>query len=187
MNPSKRSLYINLGLAAGLLLLAAVAWLAPAPREAAFKPFAYIDAERLSRIAINLPQQPPALLERRDGTWIVSGNPDLTLDQQRMRSLLNLLNETVTQGYDTTGLDLKEFGLDTPAAILKLDDYEFRFGASEAQSRRRYVLHAGKLYLLSDIHYLLLSRGIGNLLLQTTTPGTSFGQELPKSAQSDTP
>ncbi|HEX5055151.1 MAG TPA: DUF4340 domain-containing protein [Gammaproteobacteria bacterium] len=175
MNPGKRSLYINLGLAAGLLLLGAVAWLAPPPRAANLKPFAYIDAERLSRIEISVPRQPPALLERHNGMWIVSDSPDVALDQQRLRNLLNLLNETVTQEYGIAGLDLKEFGLDTPAAILKLDDYEFRFGASEPVSRRRYVVHAGKLYLLPDTHYPLLSRGIGNLVLQPPATGNTTG------------
>jgi hypothetical protein len=173
MNPGKRSLYINLGLAAGLLLLAAVAWLAPAPRAATFKPFAYIDAERLSRIEISVPRQPLVLLERRNGAWIVSGSPDVALDQQRLRNLLNLLNSSVAQEYAAAGLDLKEFGLDAPAAVLKLDGYEFRFGASEPAGARRYVLHAGKLYLLPDTHYPLLSRGIGNLVLQP--PATTAG------------
>lgn len=178
-----RSLYINLGLTAGLLLLAAAVWLAPAPREPYFKPFAHIDAEKLSRIEILVLQQPPALLQRQSGAWIVPDAPDAALDPQRLRNLLNILNESVTQAYDAGGLDLKEFGLEPPAIVLKLDDHDFRFGASEPLSRRRYVLYASKLYLLTDTHYPLLSRGLGNLILQQPAAGNGSVQGLPKPAQ----
>lgn len=165
MHPGRRRLYINLGLAAGLLLLAAVARLAPEPRATYFTPFAHIDPDTVSRIEILVPQQPPVLLQRQDG-WIASAPPGAALDPQRLRNLLNILNESVTQAYSAAELDLKEFGLDPPAAVLKLDGYTFEFGAGEPLSGRRYVLHENKLYLLTDTHYPLLSRGIGNLLQQ---------------------
>jgi hypothetical protein len=165
MNPGRRSLYLNLGLTAGLLLLAAVAWFAPQTPESRFRPFAHISADTLSRIEILVAQQPPTRLQRRyDGAWEAEGG--IELDPSRLRNLINILNESVTQSYAAEELDLKEFGLQSPPVVLKLDDHVFHFGATEPLSRRRYVLYEGRLYLLTDTHYPLLSRGLGNLLRQ---------------------
>lgn len=166
MHPGRRRLYINLGLAGGLLLLAAAVRLAPEAPEPDSRPFAHIKADALSRIEILVPRQAPVLLQKRDGGWIVPATPEAALDPRRLRNVLNILNEAVTQSYAAAELDLKEFGLDPPAAVLKLDGHVFEFGASETLSRRRYVLHGDRLYLLTDTHYPLLSRGLGNLLQQ---------------------
>jgi hypothetical protein len=167
MNPGRRSLYLNLGLTGGLLLLAAVAWFAPETPESRFRPFAHISADTLSRIEILVAQQPPTRLQRRyDGAWEVEGSPGIELDPKRLRNVLNLLSESVAQGYAAEKLALKEFGLQPPPVVLKLDDHAFHFGAREPLSRRRYVLYEGRLYLLADTHYPLLSRGLGNLLRQ---------------------
>lgn len=179
MNPGKRSLYINLGLAAGLLMLAAVLWLAPEPPAPYFKPFAHINADSLGHIEILVPGQPPARLQRQDGIWRALGT-SAELDPQRLRNVLNILNESVAQEYPATDLDLKEFRLDPPEAVLRLDDHAFHFGANEPLSRRRYVLYMDKLYLLPDTHYPLLSRGLGNLIMQ---PGNSTDEALPNSVQ----
>jgi hypothetical protein len=163
MSLHKRSLYINTGLLAGVLALAAVLWL-PEQRALDFKPFAHIDANAVNRIEIIVPQQPPALLQRQDGAWRVLEQPTAEIDEQRLRNVLSILNESVEQSYDAARLDPKEFGLDPPLAALKFDTHIFHFGANESLSGRRYVLYDGKLYLLADTHYPLLSRGIGNLI-----------------------
>jgi hypothetical protein len=165
MNPGKLKLYINFGLLAAVLALSIVLWLAPEP-DTGLKPFAHINADTLSRIEISVPRLPPAQLQRRDGAWHALAPAAAELDAQRLRNLLNLLHESTEPGYEAAHLELKEFGLDPPAATLKLDEHSFQFGASEPLSRRRYVLYSGKLYLLADTHYPLLSRGIGNLLKQ---------------------
>ncbi len=168
MHPGKRNFYINIGLLAFVVVIAATIWLAPEP-DAGSRPFAHINAETLTRIEIIVPRQPPALLQRRDGIWHAV-EPAAELDAQRLRNLLNLLHESAGPGYEIANLDPREFGLEPAAATLKLDEHSFQFGAREALSGRRYVLYGGKLYLMSDTHYPLLSRGIGNLLKEASTP-----------------
>lgn len=183
MDPGRRRLYINLGLAGGLLLLAAAVRLAPETPEPHSKPFAHIDADALSRIEILLPGQAPVLLQNRNGEWIAPETPpEAALDPRRLRNVLNILNEAVTRSYALAGLDLKEFGLDPPAAELKLDGHAFAFGAGEALSGRRYVRYGDRLYLLTDTHYPLLSRGLGNLLQQTAseTEGNDPDRTVPE-------
>lgn len=182
MNPARRRLYVNLGLAGGLLLLAVAILLAPDAPEPYSRPFAHINADALSRIEIRVPRQAPVLLQKRDSEWSAPATPEAALDPQRLRNVLSILNETVTQSYVAAELDLKEFGLAPPAAVLKLDGHVFEFGASEALSRRRYVLYGDRLYLLTDTHYPLLSRGLGNLLQQpaSETGGNNPGRTVPE-------
>jgi hypothetical protein len=165
MEATNRSLYINAGLLAAVLALAAVLWLTPKP-DPELKPFAHINPDTISRIEIIVPQQPAALLQRLDGEWRVPGNASARLDAQRLRNLLNILNVSVEQEYTAADLKLQEFGLEPAAAILKINDDTLYFGATEPLSRRRYVLYGPKLYLLADTHYPLLSRGLGNLLAE---------------------
>jgi hypothetical protein len=181
MEAGNRSLYINAALLAGVLVLAAALWLAPAP-DAELKPFAHINPDAIDRIEIIVPQQPPALLQRVDGEWRVPGDTSARLDPQRLRNLLNILNVSVDQEYTATDLKLWEFGLEPAAAILKLNDHSLHFGGIEVLSQRRYVLYQAKLYLLADTHYPLLSRGIGNLLAEQApaVPATTDAMpELP--------
>jgi hypothetical protein len=163
MDSASRSLYINAGLLAGVLALAAILWLAP-KTDPELKPFAHIDQDTIGRIEIIVPQQPAALLQRVDGEWRVPGDASALVDEQRLRNVLNILNVSAEQEYTAADFKLEEFGLEPAAAILKLNDHSVYFGGIEPLSRRRYVLYESKLYLLADTHYPLLSRGIGNLL-----------------------
>jgi hypothetical protein len=172
MDLPKRNLYINTGLLTGVLALAAVLWL-PEQRASAFKPFAHINANAVDRIEIIVPQQPPALLQRRNGAWRVFEQPAVEIDAQRLGNVLNILNESVEHAYDAADLDPQEFGLEPPLAILKLGNHIFYFGANEPMSGQRYVLHGNRLYLLADTHYPLLSRGIGNLINEQSPSGNT--------------
>jgi hypothetical protein len=174
MEARNSSLYINAGLLAIVLVLAAVLWLAPKP-DPELKPFAHINPDGISRIEIIVAQQPPAQLQRLDGEWRVPGDTSARLDAQRLRNLLNMLNVSVEQEYAAADLKLEEFGLEPAAAILKIDDETLYFGATEPLSGRRYVLYGPKLYLLADTHYPLLSRGVGNLIRQVDEADTNNG------------
>lgn len=160
----RRSLYINAGLLAGVLGLVAILWLSPERQEPNLHPFTHINADTVSHIEIIVPLQQSALLQRQDGAWRALEPRDAELDVQRLQNVLTILNASAAPGYEAASLDLKEFGLEPPAATLRIDDHSFHFGTIEPLSRRRYVLHGNKLYLLTDNYYPLLSRGIGNLL-----------------------
>jgi hypothetical protein len=166
MTPGARSLYINLGLLAAVLALAAALWLAPDRDDPVPGPFAHIDVDALQQIQIIIPRQPVTLLRRRDGVWLTPEPAASELDPQRLRNLLNIVRESVAAAYPAAELGLDEFGLEPPVAVLKLDGHVFLFGADVPLSRRRYVLYEGTLYLLPDMYYPLLSRGIANLLRQ---------------------
>src|SRR5690606_1572391 len=87
--------------------------------------------------------------------------------------ILNLLTSYATSHYPAGQLDLEEFGLLPPAAVVRFDLAEFDFGATDPLSGKRYVLHDSVLYLIEDFIYPILNTDIGGLVSPQLVPASS--------------
>jgi hypothetical protein len=146
--------WLNLALAAAVLVLAAVALLQPgiertpeAPRLTDLAPAS------VTRVRIDRQDQPAVVLEKRDGSWYLTEPLALPANGFRIQTLLEVLESRVDRPVDTGAVELSRLGLDPPRATLTLDDLRIDFGDTESLSGRRYVRVAERVSLLFDRFY----------------------------------
>lgn len=64
------------------------------------------------------------VLEMKDGQWIIAGHPEWPLEQNRVRELLTMINESRVKDFvsaaDPTAAQKKSLGLGAPAAVVQL-------------------------------------------------------------------
>lgn len=110
-------------------------------------------------------------LQKQDAYWQMTEPKQAVVNPTRMTQLLTLLDEKVTASYETAGKDLKAYGLDPATVSLTFNDQTLVFGMDNPISHQRYVLHNGKLKLVSEAVYGLLTGEVANwLALQLVPP-----------------
>lgn len=96
-------------------------------------------------------------LEKQPGEqWQMQEPQQAAVNSMHVTQLFTLLDEAVTASYDTKGKDLKQYELEPGNVALKLNDQSLLFGMENPVSHQRYILHAGRIKLVSEAVYGLL-------------------------------
>lgn len=174
MQTQTRQLWLNLILLLLTLGLGGWAWWYAQRPPAAPQNLTTLPRETITRVVITRNAQdgkPETLqLERQAGQWYMTAPHRWPLNPVRLSQLFTLLDETVETRYDATGKDLQGYGLEPAVTRLQLNDQTFVFGIDNPVSHKRYILHDGKLSLVSEAVYGLLTGEAVALAANTPVP-----------------
>lgn len=110
-----------------------------------------LNPEDINTIDIQQPQKDDIKLIRNNQSWQLMSPYPAPVSQTRINLILSLLKTPVHgefQPMDTSSL--AQFGLNTPAVIVSMNNESFAFGDVESISKRRYVLYQHMIYLIDD-------------------------------------
>lgn len=88
--------------------------------------------------------------------WKMLEPQQANVNPVRVTQLLTLLDEVVNASYDVQGKDLTQYALQPGNVTLTLNDQTLVFGMENPVSHQRYILHNGKIKLVSEAVYGLL-------------------------------
>lgn len=92
-----------------------------------------------------------------DDTWYMTQPYQLKAHQFRIKTLLNLTQTPINKIYDIKDLDLRQYALDAPRARITFNKTQIHFGKTNPLSDMRYFLAEGKMSLIADQTYPLVS------------------------------
>ena len=171
--------FVNLGLFVAVTALAAFAWLSQHNKNKV----QYLSALDITQVnSIVIPRsQGEIILTRTGDNWQMQQPFALPAHAFRIQTLLGLLQTPVTQSYETSELDLTQFGLDPARASIRFNDTEIKFGKSNPVNLKRYIQADNKIYLVNDTLYPLVSAEAASFVdLSLLAPGARITQlELP--------
>ena len=95
-------------------------------------------------------------LQREDEAWRLVHPRSAVADEDRVAQLLAVARAPVLQRFPA-GPDLAQFGLDSPTAVLQIDDTRLTFGDRDPTQHYRYVLSDDEVRVIDDVYFNLLS------------------------------
>ena len=153
----KRQLWINLGLALGVVVLA---WLVFFKSEkladADLYKLSNVKAAQVDSIRISVASQPRITLVKKQNVWFLTEPLNARADPIRVESLLGVLTAQSEKRF--AAKDLARYELDKPLAQLQLGTQNFAFGGVQPLSNQLYVLTNDAVYLISPVYFLDLSK-----------------------------
>jgi hypothetical protein len=174
MGTQLRRLWLNLALLLLVAGLGGFAWWKTNQPEAMPDTLTALQRADITHIAMTRYQEdgkPETIrLERQGESWHMLEPRQLPVNPLRIRQLLTLLDETVDAYYDAAGKDLKQYGLEPGKASLQLNTETFVFGTDNPISHKRYILHGGKIQLVSEAAFGLLTGDVLDLAANTLVP-----------------
>jgi hypothetical protein len=140
-----------------------------------------LDPDSIQEITVSRVGQADILLRRGEAGWVVSGPISAPADPARVRVLQGLAMKPHYGAYPAQDLDLAQYGLDPPLSTIWLGDLAIAVGGLNPVNRRRYLMIADTVYLVTDtlhdpftadvgsyVDHHLLPRGAHLVGLQTT-------------------
>jgi hypothetical protein len=168
----KRQLFINLGLAALVLLLVIVVWRTPDPSalpettSITSQTAAEINSIRIRNSSGEL------LLQRQKPGWQMSHPYRVAANDFNVSRLLEIAEANSLESFPVPAEGLAEFGLDPPQATLELDSSEIQMGNTNPINRHRYLRIDHAIHLIQDrFPHLLLASAETFVDLRLAPPG----------------
>lgn len=147
----RRHLRHNLLLAAGVALLAALAWFVVSQEQRARSaPLTTIDIHNVQQLRVRSAPQPLRRFQRQGESWQMREPFDLPAQTEAVARLLAVATAPPRQWLDASALDPRKIGLDPPQAVLQLDAQTIEIGAVDALRGDRYVRTGGRIALVPD-------------------------------------
>ncbi|MDH5387202.1 MAG: DUF4340 domain-containing protein [Gammaproteobacteria bacterium] len=128
-----------------------------------------ISADSITRVSIRH-QQREIIINKNDQQWHMIKPVEVSANQFRMKTLLNLLSTISHAQYNTDDLDLKKYGLDKAVTYIRFNDTKIVFGIINPINNLRYVTINNELHLIDDHYYPLLSSQMGTLVARELLP-----------------
>jgi hypothetical protein len=143
-------LWLNLGLALAVAVLALVAWRQPgkAPPPAEIK-LTTLDPHTVKRIEFHPPRGDGFALVRDGKDWFIE-QPHLRAQPFRVETILELPGATSAARLALADNKDNSFGVDPPQARVLFDDTEIAFGLTNPVGFRRYVRVGDAVHLIDD-------------------------------------
>lgn len=172
-----KRMQLNLALVAVVAGLGAAVYFGQKQEDQA-TPLTPLQAEALSRIALEHPGKPPVRLQKeKDGAWKLVEPVQAETDPYEVGAITALAALPTQRRLQPGEVKLAELGLDPPAYRVRLDDQTLDFGALEPIEARRYVLTAGQVALVDDPPSSSLDADYSDLVSKSVLPA---GAELVK-------
>ena len=157
----KKSLLINAGLLAVIVVLGLAAWLKPAAKEQQHS-LSTLKAAEVKSIEVTIGAAAPLVLERVANDWRLNAPLQARADGFQVQRLLEILDAKSGTRFPAAGL--ARYGLNEPYARLRISGQDFSFGAANEMSREQYVLSGDGIYLLPLRYAAALPKDAFNLL-----------------------
>jgi len=151
---------VNLGLAALVLALGALAYFRPGvERGPAHAPLSSLDADSVSRLRIVRGGGHEIRMERTAEGWQMRQPYDQPADPARVGRLLAILGAPSERELTPDPAGLAAYGLARPSARLEANDEVLEIGGTEPLGGHRYVRFQGRVHLIDNASvYLLLTQ-----------------------------
>jgi len=162
---------VNLGLFIVVLLLALVVYLEPGNKQTIAKNMlTQLKPEEISFIRISDTYGRNLVMEKQQGSWLMTSPHKKPADGQRISQLLDI---TTTRSFSQFALPkerLAEFGLDPAPIQLQLNNTKLEIGGNEPIQFRRYVRIGDQLHLISNGYHHHLMAQADDFVSKTKTP-----------------
>lgn len=137
-------IWLNLGLAALVIVLALLLWFKPKPvAQPEFK-LTTLTSASIDRIAIDKPGQPAIVLQKTPAGWRLAAPFKARADEEMVKRVLEIATATSLQRFPAT--DLGRFQLEQPLLRLTLNDQEISFGMQNPLTGEVYAATNGSVY-----------------------------------------
>lgn len=141
----------NLLLAAGVALLAGLAWLVVQQEKAAAPaPLTTLAPEQIERFSVRAGERAVRRFERREGRWWMQEPYRLPAQADAVQRLLAVATARPRARHAAARFDPARIGLQPPQAVLEFGDQQIAFGTTDALHGDRYVQTGDGIALLPD-------------------------------------
>ncbi len=111
-------------------------------------------------------------LSKQGGSWTINSPIQWFANNIAVERLATLATLEARSQIARSEIDLSTLGLSLPKAVVTLNQQSIYFGDSNRIGNRRYLLVEPNIYLVDDIHYPLISQGLGALLDRRLLPAS---------------
>ncbi|MES0327796.1 MAG: DUF4340 domain-containing protein [Gammaproteobacteria bacterium] len=115
-------------------------------------------------------RQRDIVLVKSDQEWRLIKPVEISSNQFRIKTLLNLLSTRSHAQYKADDLDLDKYGLANSGTQISFNDTKIDFGIVNPITNLRYVKINNEVHLTDDNYYPLLSSQIGTLIARELLP-----------------
>jgi hypothetical protein len=133
-------------------LLAALFW----PQTDDLERLSPLQVEAIDTIRIERDGRLRLALERHDDRWQMSHPGPVPAQAARVAQLLAIAQAPLRRSF-APRQPLEDYGLAPPAALLQFNRMQIGFGARDPSQRQRYVLVDGRVGLVDDVYFNLLT------------------------------
>ena len=99
-------------------------------------------------------------LARAGGGWMIESPVRWPANNVNVERLLDMADSQTDSRLPADEIDLATVGLQFPRAVLRLNDTQVLFGATNNIGERRYVMVGSTVFLLPDVHLPFVSQGL---------------------------
>lgn len=122
-------------------------------KEPELDPLSNIDQNDIVQIKVFRKDLDNFEFNKKDNVWHLIAPQKFRANSSRINAMLRILNIESYAQLNPDEVDLEQLGLAQPIVSMKLNEYEFKFGNTDAIDQRRYVLFDGKIHLTNDSLY----------------------------------
>lgn len=111
-------------------------------------------------------------LKRDNGGWMLEAPIQWPANNVNVERLLSIASAETDSRLPANEIDLATLGLKFPKAILRLNDTEVLFGATNNIGARRYTMVGSTVFLLPDQHLPFITQGLTAMVDRRLLPQT---------------
>jgi len=148
-----KQLWINIGLLGFIILLSVFLIVSENEEIPELPRLSAIDQNDIVQIKILRRDLDNFIFNKQNEIWRMDAPQQLLANPARINAMLRILDVESYSQLNPAEANLDTLGLSNPIVIMKLNNYEFKFGKTDAIDQRRYVLFDGKIHLTSDSLY----------------------------------
>ena len=160
-SPNKQRLWINLALLLSILLLFVLVIKSNKHDETVNHKTLYDVSigDEAKEIVVHAEGLKDVVLKEVDGVWKVVQPSIFVADKRKIQHLLTLLAENADKQFDTTGIDLSQYGLDNNTLSVSFNGVVIVFGDYNPITQQRYLLKGNTMYLMDETVSGLMQMG----------------------------
>jgi hypothetical protein len=143
----RRGWLLNGFLLVAVAALAAFVVLKPRSDATSHHRLTTLKADKVSAIHLERSGDPPVVLQRKQGKWMLVAPLSARADSFQVERLLGILDASAA--HSAPAQDLTRFGLDRPVIRLVIDGTQLAFGSVNAVTREQYVHTAGRVHAVA--------------------------------------
>ena len=129
-----------------------------------------LQTQNIDRIEIDIAQQDPLVLAKKNNQWYLEHKPELIANEFSVNAILELPSAVSHRQYAVAPADYNKFGLEKPSISVRLNDAIFALGNTDPIDQHRYVLYAGQIHLVTDRFSHILTKPPGYFVSNALLP-----------------
>ena len=146
--------WLNLGLAAVIGGLAAIAFFKPGVDQPAPKPaLSALTADVIQTISVEHPSRPTIVLEKTGALWRLTAPFSARANQFRVDSLVRVAFAESEARVPLEEASLAQYGLAKPLLAVRFNDELIQFGAMHPLKQQLYVRYQDSVHLIGARHF----------------------------------